>query len=552
MAFSVARMPAGNLCLPATGARRRQSPILDRWDRRHACEMIATIERQSHEAELSALSNLRASSLIQMWREMEAEASPRGGAASTAAELVFGGSDAENERERKGVGKMVRSMSLKMSSWTSSSSDELEMMAGTKEQFQNGLTAANLPAFGGGGKVVRVRGRKEMEGLVMRMKEERLREIAELAEEQRVSRFPFRGKIQSLIRLRFLRQQAAATKDQHQRSIKFESEELQGGSNGIFLREITQDITQHYANKIESEDHTTDFQNSDFGISVNPSETEESQFTELFRAEDLQIENQKSDASSNERISWENSTDSKLPDDSLQIYQREILIDETENFTRSNWLFEQSFAENVEIRELLDRKTVSNFLAGELSHKLNQLIMSFIEKKGLQYDDKGREGCEEEEEEEEEEETMWRRNYEDFSDQDPSESFMQNSSASGKDEDAMNDMRDGFAQIQSELSELRKMVESCLEWQKRIDFSINEEFSSAINQSVKRGKSSHKTKWKDSCCICCEAQVDTVLYRCGHMCACFKCSQGLQWSNECVVAQRKRKLIKFWNTNHTK
>ncbi|KAG0479010.1 hypothetical protein HPP92_013729 [Vanilla planifolia] len=95
----------GEPCSPMTAARRRQSQILDRWAARQARQMITTIERQAHEAELSALStitqpvsaraasfsdcssatsaanaaapdippNVRASSLIQMWRELEAE-----------------------------------------------------------------------------------------------------------------------------------------------------------------------------------------------------------------------------------------------------------------------------------------------------------------------------------------------------------------------------------------------------------------------------------------------------------------------------------------------
>ncbi|PKU78597.1 putative E3 ubiquitin-protein ligase LUL3 [Dendrobium catenatum] len=150
--------------------------------------------------------------------------------------------------------------------------------------------------------------------------------------------------------------------------------------------------------------------------------------------------------------------------------------------------------------------------------------MSFRQKQALQYaNENGRDGCEEE--------TIRRRNYEDCSDTDPSASFNQNSSASEQDEDVMNDLRYGFAQIQSEVSELRKMVESCLEWQKKLECSIEQEFSSAVNQLVERGKSSLATKWKTTCSICCEDQVDTVLYRCGHMCACFKCSQALQWSS---------------------
>ncbi|PKU78598.1 protein neuralized [Dendrobium catenatum] len=181
MASSVAQIPPGDLFSPLTADRRIQSQIMDQWATRQAREMITTIERRSHEAELSALSNVRASSLIQMWREMESVAYPRGGGSSLTAEKVSGGSDAESEKQMR-----VRKMSLKIASWPSSSSDESEFSGTGKEQLEN---QANI-------KVVRVRGRKEMEDLVMRMKQERMRELADLADEQKVSRFPFHGRIQ--------------------------------------------------------------------------------------------------------------------------------------------------------------------------------------------------------------------------------------------------------------------------------------------------------------------------------------------------------------------
>ncbi|KAH0469722.1 hypothetical protein IEQ34_001280 [Dendrobium chrysotoxum] len=548
MASSVAQIPPGDLFSPVTADRRIQSQILDQWATRQAREMITTIERRSHEAELYALSNVRASSLIQMWREMESVAYPRGVGFSLTAEKVSGGSDAESEKERRGLGKLVKKMSLKISSWPSSSSDESEFSGTGKEQLEN---QANVKVVR-----VRVRGRKEMEDLVMRMKQERLRQLAELADEQKVSQFPFRGRIQTLIRLRDLRQQVSTIKHQQEQLKKSEGEESQRRPNSICLRKVAEDISQQNGNEIQTEEDRIDSQDSHFDDFVNHSENDDTQcidlistielegssqafFTSLSREEDLQ-ESRIYDAL------W------KQPDDSsvLKSYQGEILMEETKASTGYK---QQTFINNVEVRELLERKTVTNFLASDFSQKLNQLIMSFTQKQALQYANKnGRDGCEEE--------TIWRQNYEDCSDPDPSASFNQNSSASEQDEEVINDLRYGLAQIQSEVSELRKMVESCLEWQKKIECSIKQEFSSAVNQlgkslhlaqsqkkvfvstsyvmhlyifvnAVERGKSSLDTKWNTTCSICCEDQVDTVLYRCGHMCACFKCSQALQWSS---------------------
>lgn len=211
MASSVARLPPAadgdpfrhpNLKKVATRQRtdpRSHEPassprIVDRWAARQARNMIATIEPQAHKAELSALSttsqrvstraaaflretspspsslsecsssagnvdlgpNVRTSSLIQMWREMEAEA---GGG---------GGGDDGSER------RLSREHSVGSSS-------------------------------AGSCCVVRVRCRREMEDLVDMMRKERMREVFGLAGLHKVSRFSHRGRIQVTMPITFFR-----------------------------------------------------------------------------------------------------------------------------------------------------------------------------------------------------------------------------------------------------------------------------------------------------------------------------------------------------------
>jgi hypothetical protein len=161
--------------------------ILDRWAAHQAREIVTTIERQAHEAELSALSStippvsdrarcfiyrrepsptpsdvstcsapavsygdvpqtVRASSLIQMWRDLEAS-TPRG--------IPCG-------KHENGV-------------W----GDESEMTTLKSPMVR--------PA---------VRGRGEIEELVARMEAERRREVHLIAEHHVVSQYPNRGRLQ--------------------------------------------------------------------------------------------------------------------------------------------------------------------------------------------------------------------------------------------------------------------------------------------------------------------------------------------------------------------
>ncbi|KAL0911394.1 hypothetical protein M5K25_019531 [Dendrobium thyrsiflorum] len=702
---------------PATATKRRQSQILDRWAARQARDMITTIERQAHEAELSALSTttqpvsaraasflretspdtsvaaavadvvgscdgtvaadiqptVRASSLIQMWRELEAEAgvcpTPRTSMAAAppaaAAEEALGGSDTSDEAEafcdwekaapssplplsavemqsevteRRKVGDIIRMLSLQVSSSTASSGNKPELSA--KEITANAPAATLLPSSAPlpmpdtSRKALRVRGRLVMENFHLKLEKERRREVAALEKRHPVSRFPFRGRIQSLIRLRSLRQEVATIKHQ-QWSQKLEAERFETGSNNFFSREKPEDRSQHDIIEVPAEEsmNVMEVQPSDphvcvFATPINHSngennlfpelsstgETESSPqdfYTPLSQHEDLQ-ESRSSKASWDEKSLWGSSLDWQRVSNS-QTWHGEIVSEGTETSSQeqqikspecklllqptNSWrgwgvkrrtfyndLLNTSFTENGEIQELLEMKTVSTSLASEFSAKMNQMIASFLHRQGQQNADVN-------EREQYEEQGIWRQNYESSSDQEvaatslaqlssatlsnqeiwkntslssssqilqnqehwqsfslplpsqmlqkqkswQSSSSTQNSSPSFQEGEDMHELKNSVAQIHHEISALRKLVESCLDWQKKLDHSIKQEAFCAVNQLAGRGNLLHNSKCmqgrKDTCCICCEAQVDTLLYRCGHMCACYKCAQELQWSS---------------------
>ncbi|RYR25743.1 hypothetical protein Ahy_B02g059733 [Arachis hypogaea] len=82
----------------------------------------------------------------------------------------------------------------------------------------------------------------------------------------------------------------------------------------------------------------------------------------------------------------------------------------------------------------------------------------------------------------------------------------------------------------------------------RLPRSIRQEVSAALNRSTgSSGTRDHdspddKSKWecvrKGVCCICCESNIDSLLYRCGHMCTCSNCANDLHRSGrKCPMCQ---------------
>ncbi|XP_020232539.1 ras guanine nucleotide exchange factor Y [Cajanus cajan] len=100
----------------------------------------------------------------------------------------------------------------------------------------------------------------------------------------------------------------------------------------------------------------------------------------------------------------------------------------------------------------------------------------------------------------------------------------------------MYDLRGQMEQLYQEISELRKTIKGCVDMQMQLQQSMNQE----VHPVKKEEKKPHKTPKKGNCCVCYEMKVDSVLYRCGHMCACLKCANELQWnSGKCPICRAK-------------
>ncbi|CDP07016.1 unnamed protein product [Coffea canephora] len=227
---------------------------------------------------------------------------------------------------------------------------------------------------------------------------------------------------------------------------------------------------------------------------------------------------------------------------------------------------------SMELRELLSRRRVSSLLRSGFRASLDQLIQSYVERQGNASMDWEADGAssspafiEQDQEQQNDDQVqdgvlsggVDRISASDTAsqpvwDQDLHRLNWSHNSPHHQlgiqEWEIINELRLDMVRLQQRMDNMQRMLEACMDMQLELQRSVRQEVSAALNRSAvsadtcKDAQHKDDSKWdfvrKGICCMCCEQNIDSLLYRCGHMCTCSRCAEKLvQGKEKCPMCQ---------------
>ncbi|KAK4441234.1 hypothetical protein Salat_0458300 [Sesamum alatum] len=216
---------------------------------------------------------------------------------------------------------------------------------------------------------------------------------------------------------------------------------------------------------------------------------------------------------------------------------------------------------SMELRELFSRRRVSSLLRSSFRESLNQVLQSHAERLGRASGDWEPDDTssppliEQDQEQLNDDQTSTLSDGAERNPFAPSSTFFtaqppwdeelqstiwphHNSNQQlGTEWEVINELRIDMARLQQRMNNMQSMLEACMDMQIELQRSVRQEVSAALNRSVfSRDEAQDdwlhdESQWehvrKGICCLCRDSKIDSLLYRCGHMCTCSNCAEDL-------------------------